>query len=90
MTIEEIYVYLLDEGTDMWRPAHALRLDDGLYCLLWTPRYDPEDEKWEIVPGTVVRCELRTLRGRGNEPSECMVAVAAAPLAELASSPSTQ
>lgn len=90
MIIEEIYVYLLDEGTDMWRPAQALRLNDGVYCLLWTPSYDPEDERWEFVPGTVVRGQVRTLHGRGNAPHESLVAVAAVPLAELTTPPATQ
>ena len=60
-TTETIYVFLLNEGTDTWRPTTARRVDDVTFNLLPTPNYDPGDEEWEFVPGTTVQCELRTL-----------------------------
>jgi hypothetical protein len=39
-----VYVRLLDEGTDVIRPATAVSLGNDLYQLLATPGYDPEDE----------------------------------------------
>jgi hypothetical protein len=60
---ETIFVYLEDEGTDVWRPTQAERLADGSYRLLAPPDYDPQDEKWEFPPGTVVRCQRRKLAG---------------------------
>ncbi len=90
MIIETVYVELLDEGTTVWRPAPALRLAEGLYCLLSSPKYDPEDEKWAFVPGTIVRCETRSLLGIGNEPSDYEVAISAVPLAELIAAPRAQ
>jgi len=53
----EIYVALLDEGTDCWRPTMGEPVGEGTYKLLPTPNYDPEDETWEFLPGTIVRCE---------------------------------
>ncbi len=51
----KIYVVLLEEGTDTIRGTQAIPLGSGLYKLLPTPDYDPEDEVWEFLPGTVVR-----------------------------------
>jgi hypothetical protein len=58
---EELYVALLDEGIDVWRPTQAEKLPDGSYKLLPTPDYDPEDEKWEFPPGSQVIAERKQL-----------------------------
>ena len=63
MTTETIYVELLDEGVDVWRPVDAEPLGDGRYRLLGAPDYDPEIETWVFPPGTVVQCEARYLSG---------------------------
>ena len=65
-----IYVRLLDEGTDVWRPTLATVCGDGVFRSLATPNYNPEDESWEFLPGERVRCEKRKLSG-----GECIVAV---------------
>ena len=59
----EIYVSLLEEGTPTARPTHAIPLSNGLFKILPTSNYDPEDEIWEFLPGTIVRCEKRNYRG---------------------------
>lgn len=53
----EMQVKLLNEGTNVSRPTLALDIGEGLFKLLPTPDYDPEDEAWEFVPGTTVRSE---------------------------------
>jgi hypothetical protein len=53
----KIYVRLLDEGTEVARPTDALPLGDGLFRVLPTPDYDPQDETWEFPPGSLVRCK---------------------------------
>ena len=53
--IVEIYVNLLDEGTRCARPTRGLTLGNGLFELLPTEGYNPEDEHWEFRPGTIVR-----------------------------------
>lgn len=58
---ETIYVELLDEGVDVWRPVDAEPLGDGRYRLLPPSDYDPEIETWAFLPGTVVRREARRL-----------------------------
>ena len=59
--LQEIYVPLLDEGVNVWRPTKAEQLPDGTYRVLATPDYDPDDEKWEFPPGTKVIGEMRNL-----------------------------
>jgi hypothetical protein len=53
-----IYVELIDEGVDVWRPVEATAEVDGTFRL---PDHAPEGEVWQFPPGTVVRCELRQL-----------------------------
>ena len=52
-----IYMPLLHEGTDVWRPVEASPLPGGTY------RIDgevPETEVWSYPPGAVVECEWKT------------------------------
>jgi hypothetical protein len=56
-----VYVRLLDEGVDTWRPVPATNMSNGLYRLLATENYDPEDENWEFLPGATVEAEVRQL-----------------------------
>ena len=65
-----IYVELLGEAVDVWRPVAATPEGAGIYRLLET---QPEDEEWAFPPGSRVRCEPRPLSG-GSE----LVAVALA------------
>ena len=50
-----IYVRLLDEGTQVSRATEALALGAGIFKILATPDYVPEEEKWEFPPGSIVR-----------------------------------
>jgi hypothetical protein len=54
---ETIYIRLLDEGTDVWRPVHALRIEGNRFRILDSK---PEDETWPVESGQFVRCEERT------------------------------
>jgi hypothetical protein len=55
----DLYVRLLNEGTEVFRPTSASELGGGLFCLIATPDYDPDLEEWEILPGEMVRIESR-------------------------------
>ncbi len=68
--IVKIYVQLLEEGTPTIRGTNAISLGNGMYKILPTPDYDPEDEIWEFLPGTTVRCE-----GRKNLGEDILFAV---------------
>jgi hypothetical protein len=59
MSMTEIYVALLDEGTSVWRPVKAIALPGDLYKI--GPAKPPGDEVWEFGPGATVRCERRDL-----------------------------
>jgi hypothetical protein len=56
----DIFVRLLDEGTEVFRPTRALNLGNGLFRLEATSDYDPETETWEFLPGSEVRGEIRS------------------------------
>lgn len=58
-----IYIRLIDEGTEVFRPTGAEMLQDGLFKVLPTANYEPDDECWEFVPGSVVRCISKKLNG---------------------------
>lgn len=53
---QEIYIYLLNEGVDSWRPAWALQVGPSTFVVLLMQDYDPETEDWEFPPGSVVVC----------------------------------
>lgn len=53
----EIFVSLLNEGVDVWRPVQAEHLHDNVYRIADQP-YDRETETWQFEPGDVVVCEL--------------------------------
>jgi hypothetical protein len=58
----EIFVFMLEEGTDVWRPVDAEMVGPGLFRII-SQDPDPEDEVWEFKSGDVVRCEERLLSG---------------------------
>jgi hypothetical protein len=58
----EIFIPLLNEGTDVLRPTRGLLLGSNEVEVLATPDYDPTLEEWEFPPGSTVKCE-RELRG---------------------------
>lgn len=68
MKTETIYVYLLDEGTDVWRPVAALPLGGQRYRIL-SDNANYCDENWEFKTGQIVLCELKKLSD-----GECLVA----------------
>jgi hypothetical protein len=45
-----VYVRLLDEGTEVWRPTRAAPLPDGTFEIAEPEGYDPELETWEFPP----------------------------------------
>jgi hypothetical protein len=73
MKMIQIYVRLLDEGTDVFRPTFATQQANSCYLLLPTPDYDQEDETWEFKPGDVVRCKKKLLAGGIRLVAECKV-----------------
>ena len=60
----EIFIPLLNEGTDVVRPALGLVLGLNEVQVLPTPNNDPTDEEWQFPPGTNVKCVRETRQGR--------------------------
>lgn len=53
----EIFVSLVGEGVDVWRPVRATRVRDNIYRIDDQP-YDTEIEQWQFAPGDEVICEF--------------------------------
>ena len=66
-TVRKIYVRLVDEGVDVWRPVRALHQVDDVFDILSEP---VEGEKWEFESRSSVRCGLHTF----SDGSEGLVA----------------
>ena len=60
-----IYVELLEEGTPTLREVQAITQGKNIYQLLPDDDYNPEDEIWEFLPYSFVRCEK--VKNLGNE-----------------------
>lgn len=54
--VTQIYVALLDEGVDVWRPVRAKRLGGNTFLIV-DESYDRETESWQFEPGEKVVCE---------------------------------
>ncbi len=50
-----IFVALLDEGVDVWRPVQARSLDHGHFRIIGVDA-DTSDEKWQFPVGAIVKC----------------------------------
>jgi len=59
-----VFVRLLGEGTDVWRPVTARELGGDRFLLLEPDDYDPEDEEWEFLPNRIVICQHESRDGR--------------------------
>jgi len=59
----EIYMPLLNEGTDVLRPTQGRIVGPDIVQVLPTPDYDPGIEEWSFPPGNRVRCFAETRGG---------------------------
>ena len=58
-----IYIQLLDEGTVVYRPVPAIEVAKGIFEIMGSDIYNPEDETWEFPPSTQVLVEEKSLGG---------------------------
>jgi hypothetical protein len=54
---DQIFVRLLDENVDVWRPVHAEHISGNRYRIADQP-YDRHVEAWQFEPGQTVHCEM--------------------------------
>ena len=57
-----IYVKLLNEVVDVWRPVIAVAIRGDIYQIRPEQNYPREIEVWPFNPGMYVRCEQRTFQ----------------------------
>lgn len=60
----ELFVPLLNEGTEVLRPTQGLLLGPDVVQVLATTDYDPAIEEWEFPPGSKVNCVSEIRGGR--------------------------
>ncbi len=63
---ETIYVRLLDEVVEVWRPVKAIMISESTYRLL-DGQSIPEDEEWEFHPGELVAVEPKSFDGASKK-----------------------
>lgn len=64
-----IFVALLDEGIEVWRPVAARPFGSGLFRIIGLVA---GSERWQFPSGAIVRCEGRTF----SDGSTAVMAVA--------------
>ncbi|KAA8476152.1 hypothetical protein BDE36_2612 [Arcticibacter tournemirensis] len=50
-----IYVKLLEEGTTVFRPVPAVKVMGNVYRIESEDSYNPENETWEFLPGSLAK-----------------------------------
>jgi hypothetical protein len=71
----QIYVRLLNEGTDVWKAVPAIRVAGNVYALEGDDIFDPATEEWEFEPGAIVIVEERKFPIAGGTPEKRLIAV---------------
>lgn len=52
---ETIFVALLDEGVEVWRPVQARPVDGGHFRIIGVEA-DTSDDTWQFPAGAIVKC----------------------------------
>ena len=63
--IREIYIPLLNEDIDVWKPVKAEHINGERYKILGAEGAVSKSEQWKFLPGTTVFCEY-ILTNEGN------------------------
>ena len=73
---EKIFVRLLDEDIDVYRPVNAVKIGDNKYEILDDDiqAYNDDLEEWEFAKGDVVQCVKKPL-SQGNEKNKLTLVV---------------
>ena len=60
----DIYIPLLNEGTDVIRPTKGLPVGERQYKVLAIQGYTAELEDWQFPPGSIVTCAIERHGGK--------------------------
>jgi hypothetical protein len=55
-SLTTIYMPLINEGVDVWRPVEAMKIGELGYMVTQNA---PPEEDWAFQPGQILRCEER-------------------------------
>lgn len=70
----QIYVALLNEGTDVWRAVEAIHHEDHIFTTVGENESNG-DEEWQFVTGDKVRCDQKIF----SDGTSALVAVSRVP-----------
>jgi hypothetical protein len=68
----KIFMPLLNEGTDCWRPVNAKEHSEGVFEILGIM---PAGEEWQFVPGGRVHCRPKLFTVGSTSPVAFELAV---------------
>jgi hypothetical protein len=57
--IHEIFVRLMGEQMEIWRPVEAVKIDQETYRII-SPNPEPKVEKWQFNRDDMVSCQTKT------------------------------
>jgi hypothetical protein len=60
----ELFIPLLNEGTDVLRPTKGVLFGPDVAQVLATTDYNPAVEEWQFPPGSKVKCASELRGGR--------------------------
>jgi len=60
----DIYVPLLNEGTDVIRPTKGIPFGGTRYKILPAAECSADLEEWEFPPGSMVECRIERREGK--------------------------
>jgi len=61
--MDEIYVRLLEEGTEVYRAVPTTQIEPSVYLIAPRAPYNTVDETWEFPPGSRVVVIKKVLSG---------------------------
>ena len=74
--IEPIYVKLLDEDIDVYRPVNAIKINDCIYKIIDDDQkaYQEDGEVWEFKKDDIVKCSYKNLSKGADKQKPTLVA----------------
>jgi len=77
LNTEKIYVKLLDEDIEVYRPVNAVRVDDLIYQILDDDKqaYKDSSEEWEFGKNDIVQCIYKNLREGNRKKEPTLIAI---------------
>jgi hypothetical protein len=76
-TKSQIFIKLIDEGIEVYRPVDAELIEENIYRILKTNHNCKNSalEEWEFLPNDIVECKTKKMKGDFNKLNDIIVAI---------------